>query len=38
MLSFAVIEIVVQIVSSLDLLKGINDSVLLFLIRGKVDP
>ena len=37
MLSFAVIEIVVQIVSPLDLLKGINDPVLLFLIRGKVE-
>lgn len=37
MLYFAVIEIVIQIVSPLDLLKGINDPVLLFLIRGKVE-
>ena len=37
MLSFAVIEIVFQIVSPLDLLKGINDFVLLFLISGEVE-
>lgn len=37
MLSFAVIEIVVQIESTLDLFKGINDVVLLFLISGEVE-
>ena len=37
-LCFAVIEVMLQIINTLDLLKGINNLIFLFLIRGKVKP